>query len=162
MEFNDDCPLSPAAVGGHLVRLVADRDGPALAQAVSQVSLIPGARTDRPKYEDVLAWLMDAIVEVVEARLGPAPPGETFVLAVRHTDGHEPDPAELPASGQWVLRAAAAFLGDAPAEAERQLAEAGRELDPLRRAETLTDTLVWLDFLLDVELPDPPDVPTSA
>jgi hypothetical protein len=162
MEFSADHPLSPAAVGGHLVRLVGERDGAALAHEVSLVSLIPGAQTDRPKYEDVLAWVMDAIVEVVRARLGPAPPGETFVLAVRHTDGHEPDPAGLPASGQWVLRTAAAFLGDAPAEAERQLAEAGRELDPLRRAETLTDALIWLDFLLDVDLPDPPDVPTGA
>ena len=162
MEFSANRPLNPAAVGGHLVRLVGDRDGPALAHAVSQVSLLPGADTERPKYEDVLAWVMDAIVEVVEARLGPAHPRETFVLAVRHRDGHEPDPAELPASGQWVLRTAAAFLADAPAEAQRQLAEAGRELDPLRRAETLTDALIWLDFLLDVDLPDPPDVPTGV
>ncbi|MFD7010679.1 hypothetical protein [Rhodococcus jostii] len=147
-------------MGGYLVRLVGDRDGATLAHEVSLVSLIPGADTDRPRYEDVLAWVMGAIVEVVEARLGAAPPGETFVLEVRRTDGCELVSGELPASGAWVLRTAAAFLADAPAEAEYQLAQAARQLDPLRRAETLADALIWLDFLLDVDLPDPPDVPT--
>ncbi|MEN0136647.1 MAG: hypothetical protein AAGC80_15950 [Rhodococcus sp. (in: high G+C Gram-positive bacteria)] len=159
MEFSDDRPLSPAVVGGHLVRLVGDRDGAALAHEVSLVSRAPGVN-NQPRYEDVLAWVMEAIVEVVQARVGAAAPGETFVLSVRRTDGREVASGELPASGEWVLRTAAAFLADAPAEAERQLAAAGRQLDPLRRAETLADALVWLDFLLDVDLPDPPDFPT--
>jgi hypothetical protein len=159
MDASADRPLSPAAVGGHLVRLVGDRDGAALAHEISTVALVPGTDTDRPQYEDVLAWVMEAIVEVVEARVGATPPGERCVLDVRRTDGREVTP-ERPASAEWVLRTAAAFLADAPAEATRQLAQAGRELDPLRRAQTLTDALIWLDVLLDVDLPAPPDVPT--
>ncbi|MDH6291921.1 hypothetical protein M2275_006860 [Rhodococcus opacus] len=26
---------------------------------------------------------------------------------------------------------------------------------------TLADAVIWLDFLLDIDLPDPPDVPTE-
>jgi hypothetical protein len=161
MAFGADRPLGPAAVGGHLVQLVGDRDGAALAHEVSLLSLTPGSGTDRPRYEDVLAWVMESIAEVVQARLGPAPPGESFVLEIRRTDGRELTSGELPASGEWVLRTAAAFLADEPADAAYQLAEAGDELDPVRRAETLADAVIWLDFLLDVDLPDPPDVPTG-
>ncbi|MGV9870457.1 hypothetical protein [Rhodococcus koreensis] len=39
-----------------------------------------------------------------------------------------------------------------------RLAAAGREPDLLRRAALLADALMWLDFLLDVDVPDPPDV----
>ena len=60
-----------------------------------------------------------------------------------------------------MLRTAAALLADAPAEAAYQLAEAGGESDPLRRAEIFADAVIWLDFLLDIDLPDPPDVPTG-
>ncbi|MFC9549929.1 hypothetical protein ACFTWF_03675 [Rhodococcus sp. NPDC056960] len=153
-------PISPAALGGRLTWLIGERDSAALAHEVSAVSLEPRPDSGRPRYEDVLAWVMESIVEVVEARLGAAPPGETFLLEVRRTDGGAVTAAELPASGEWVLRTAAAFLADDPAAGRHQLAVAARQLEPLRRAETLTDALIWLDFLLDVDLPDPPDVPT--
>ena len=53
-------------------------------------------------YGEVLAWVVDAIVDVIIARLGAAGPGERFILE-----------------------------------------------------------LIWLDFLLVVDLPDPPDVITA-
>jgi len=43
----------------------------------------------------------------------------------------------------------------------RGFSPAERQPDPLRRPEGLADALLWLDFLLDVDMPDPPDVPTA-
>jgi len=44
---------------------------------------------------------------------------------------------------------------------ERSLTAAEREFDVTMRAETLADALIWLDFVLGVDLPDPPDVTTE-
>jgi len=43
----------------------------------------------------------------------------------------------------------------------RRFSPSERQPDPLRRPEGLADALLWLDFLLDVDMPDPPDVPTA-
>ena len=54
-----------------------------------------------------------------------------------------------------------AFSPRTLAEGHLQLAAAERQPDPLRRPEVLADALLWLDFFLDVDVPDPPDVPTT-
>jgi hypothetical protein len=105
--------------------------------------------------------VVDAIVEVVVARLGSVAPGETFVLEVRGADGSSVDLRNLPASGEWIVGTVSAFLAENLAEGQLQLEAAERQPDPLRRAEVLADALLWLDFLLDVDMPDPPDVPTA-
>jgi hypothetical protein len=130
-------------MGGRLTWLIGERDSAALAHEVSAVSLEPRPDSGRPRYEDVPAWVMESIIEVVEARLGAAPPGETFLLEVRRTDGGAVTAAELPASGEWMLRNAAAFLADDPVAGRHQLAVAARQLEPLRRAETLTTPPGW-------------------
>jgi len=44
---------------------------------------------------------------------------------------------------------------------ERSLTAAEQQFDLTMRAETLADALIWLDFVLGVDLPDPPDVTTA-
>ncbi|MFC9553963.1 hypothetical protein ACFTWF_24270 [Rhodococcus sp. NPDC056960] len=112
----------------------------------------------RPEYGDVLAWVVDAIVGVVTARLGAAVAKERLLLDLRFT-GRQ-DVEALPASERWVLRTVAAFLAEDYVEAERSLIAARHRFDMTLRAETLADALIWLDFMLDVDLPDPPDVTT--
>jgi hypothetical protein len=102
--------------------------------------------------------VIEAIGQVVEARLGPVPPGEEFELEVRRKNGGEVDPADLPKSRDWVLGTAEALLSENSAAGRERLAAAGRHPDPLRRATLLADELIWLDFLLDVDAPDPPDM----
>ncbi|MGW4338061.1 hypothetical protein ACWEK5_35435 [Rhodococcus koreensis] len=38
---------------------------------------------------------------------------------------------------------------------------AAEQFDITLRAEILADALIWLDFVLDVDLPDPPDMATA-
>ncbi|EID79154.1 MULTISPECIES: hypothetical protein [Rhodococcus] len=97
---------------------------------------------------------------VVIARLGAAGPGERFILDLRFTDGGYVDVDNLPASARWVLRTVSAFLVEDHAEVERSLT-AAEQFDLTMRAEAPADALIWLDFLLDVDLPDPPDLTTA-
>ncbi|RZL82628.1 MAG: hypothetical protein EOP32_10810 [Rhodococcus sp. (in: high G+C Gram-positive bacteria)] len=162
MGSNADRPTSPAAaLGGRLVQLVGDHDAARFSREVSRVCVEPHLTEGRPEYGDVLAWVVDAIVDVVNARLGAAGPGERFILDLRFTDGAPVDVDDLPESERWVLRTVAAFLAEEVAEGEQLLAAAEHRFDLAMRAETLTDALIWLDFILDVDLPDPPDVITA-
>jgi hypothetical protein len=151
-------PVDAAVIGGRLVELVGDRDSATLSHALSAMGCNPHPGSGHPDYEQVLAWVIEAIAEVIVARLGPAPSGQEFAVDVHRTDGGVVDPAELPQSGDWVLRTAGAFLADDPEAGAERLAAAGRELDPVQRATLLADALIWLDFLLDVDAPDPPDL----
>lgn len=38
---------------------------------------------------------------------------------------------------------------------------AGEQFDLTLQVEALADAIIWLDFVLDVDLPDPPDVVTA-
>lgn len=162
MGSNADRPTSSAAaaVGGRLMRLAGDRDAARFSDEISRVCAEPRAAGDGPEYGDVLAWVVDAIVGVVVARLGAAGPGERFILDLRFTDGGPVDVDALSASERWVLRTVSAFLAEDLAEVRRAMAAAG-QFDVTMRAQTLADALIWLDFVLDVDLPDPPDVTTA-
>ena len=151
-------PLDAAVIGGRLVALVADRDGATLSHALSAMAFNPLPGYGYPDYEQVLTWVIEAIAQVVEARLGPVSPAEEFELEVRRKNGGEVDPADLPKSRDWVLGTAEALLSENSAAGRERLAAAGRHPDPLRRATLLADELIWLDFLLDVDAPDPPDM----
>ncbi|MFC9835464.1 hypothetical protein ACFVKB_16780 [Rhodococcus sp. NPDC127530] len=151
---------SAAALGGRLVQLVGDRDAARVSCEISRLCAEPHPVGGRPVYGDVLAWVVDAIVGVVSARLGAAGPGERFILDLRFTDGRYVDVDALPASARWVLRTVSAFLAEDVAEGERSLT-AAEQFDLTMRAETLADAIIWLDFVLDVDLPDPPDVTTA-
>ena len=150
-----------AALGGRLMQMVGDRDAARFSFEISQVCAEPHPAGQRPAYGDVLSWVVDAIVGVVIARLGAAGPGERFILDLRFTDGGYVDVDTLPASARWVLRTVSAVLAEDHAEVERSLTAAEREFDVTMRAETLADALIWLDFVLGVDLPDPPDVTTE-
>ncbi|MDV7087058.1 hypothetical protein GXW84_32225 [Rhodococcus sp. IEGM 248] len=162
MGSNAGRPTSPtaAALGGRLMQLVGDRDAAQFSFEISRVCAEPHPDGERPKYGEVLAWVVDAIVGVVIARLGAAGPGERFILDLRFTDGGYVDVDALPASARWVLRTVSAFLAEDHAEVERSLT-AEQQFDLTMRAETLADALIWLDFVLGVDLPDPPDVTTA-
>ncbi|MDF3312610.1 hypothetical protein P3H15_47575 [Rhodococcus sp. T2V] len=108
---------------------------------------------------DVLARVVEATIGVIIARLGTAGPEETSILDVRYTDGRYVDGDALPASERWVPRTVSAFLAEDPAKGERSLT-AAEQFDTTLRAEILADALIWLDFVLDVDLPDRPDVTT--
>ncbi|MBA8961286.1 MULTISPECIES: hypothetical protein [Rhodococcus] len=163
MGSNAGHPTSPtaAALGGRLMQLVGDRDAARFSFEISRVCAEPHPDGERPKYGDVLAWVVDAIVGVVIARLGAAGPGERFILDLRFADGGYVDVDALPASARWVLRTVSAVLAEDHAEVERSLTAAERQFDLTMRAETLADALIWLDFVLGVDLPDPPDVTTA-
>jgi hypothetical protein len=60
-----------------------------------------------------------------------------------------------------VLRTVSAFLAEDHEEVQRSLTAAEQQFDLTMRAETLADALIWLDFVLEVDLPDPPDVTTT-
>ncbi|MFC0449415.1 hypothetical protein [Rhodococcus jostii] len=143
------------------MHLVGDHDAARFSREVSRVCAEPHLTEGRPGYGDVLAWVVDAIVDVLTARLGAAGPGERFILDLRFTDGAPVVVDDLPESERWVLRTVAAFLAEEGAEGERLLASAEHRFDLTMRAETLTAALIWLDFILDVDLPDPPDVITA-
>nr|WP_271209093.1 hypothetical protein [Rhodococcus wratislaviensis] len=151
-------PVDAAVIGGRLVALVGDRDSAMLAHALSAMAFNAHPGGGHADYEQVLAWVIEAIGEVIVARLGPAPSGQEFAVDVHRTGGGVVDPAELPQSGDWVLRTAGALLADDPEAGKERLAAAGLELDPVQRAALLADALIWLDFLLDVDAPDPPDL----
>jgi hypothetical protein len=142
-----------------MLHLIGVRDGARFSREITRHSL-EHPTDERPAYRDVLAWVIDAIVGVITARLGTADPGQTFILAVHSPGGDDIDVDDLPASGRRVLRTVAAFLAEDPAQGHRSLTATAQQTDPTTRAETLADALIWLDFLLDVDLPDPPDVPT--
>lgn len=142
------------------MQLAGDRDAAGFSGEISRVCAEPHALGDLPAYGDVLAWVVDAIVGVVTARLGAAGPGEKFILDLRFTDGGFVDVDTLSASERWVLRTVSAFLAEDLAEVQRSMVAADR-FDVTMRAETLADALIWLDFVLDVDLPDPPDVTTA-
>ena len=93
---------SAAALGGRLIQLAGDRHTARFSCEVSRVCAEPHPTDGGSDYGEVLAWVVDAIVDVIIARLGAAGPGERFILE-----------------------------------------------------------LIWLDFLLVVDLPDPPDVITA-
>ncbi|EHI39200.1 hypothetical protein OPAG_02055 [Rhodococcus opacus PD630] len=163
MGSNAGRPTSPtaAALGGRLMQLVGDRDAAQFSFEISRVCAEPHPDGERPQYGEVLAWVVDAIVGVVIARLGAAGPGERFILDLRFTDGGYVDVDALPASARWVLRTVSAFLAEDHAEVERSLTAAEQQFGLTMRAETLADALIWLDFVLGVDLPDPPDVTTA-
>ncbi|MFC9837413.1 hypothetical protein ACFVKB_26925 [Rhodococcus sp. NPDC127530] len=152
---------SAAALGGRLVQLVDDRDAARFSCEVSQLCTERHPVGGRPEFGDVLAWVVDAIVGVIIARLGAAGPGERFILDLRFTDGRYVDVDNLPASARWVLRTVSAFFAEDHAEVEWSLTAAEQQFDLTMRAETLADAIIWLDFVLDVDLPDPPDVSTA-
>ncbi|WP_256973561.1 hypothetical protein [Rhodococcus sp. NCIMB 12038] len=52
-----------------------------------------------------------------------------------------------------------AFLSEDRAKGQRSLS-AAEQFTKTAWAETLADALVWLDLVLDVDLPDPPDFVT--
>ena len=142
------------------MQLVGDRDAAQFSGEVSRVcaELHPPGR--RPVYGDVLAWVVDATAGVIIARLGGAGPEQTLILDVRFADGRYVDGDDgdaLPASERWVLRTVSAFLAEDVVEGERSLT-AAEQFDIALRAEILADALIWLDFVLDVDLPDPPDM----
>ncbi|MDF3312437.1 hypothetical protein P3H15_46665 [Rhodococcus sp. T2V] len=56
-----------------------------------------------------------------------------------------------------MLRTVPAFLAEDVVAGERSLT-AAEQFDIALRAEILADALIWLDFVLDVDLPDPPDM----
>jgi hypothetical protein len=152
---------SAAAFSVRLVQLAGDRDAARFSCEVSQLCAERHSTGGRPEYVDVLAWVVDAIVGVIIARLGAAGPGERFILDLRFTDGRYVDVDNLPASERWVLRTVSAYLAEDHAEVEWSLTAAEHQFDLTMRAETLADALIWLDFLLDVDLPDPPDLTTT-
>ncbi|PBC39989.1 hypothetical protein CJ179_33185 [Rhodococcus sp. ACS1] len=153
-------PARRPQLSGRLVQLAGDRDAARFSCEVSRVCA--AHPTDgRSEYGEVLAWVVDAIVDVIIARLGPAGRGERFILDLRFIDGGYADVDDLPESGRWVLRTVSALLGGDLANEVRSLTAAEQQFDITMRAETLADALIWLDFLLDVDLPDPPDVITT-
>ncbi|MDF3312023.1 hypothetical protein P3H15_44415 [Rhodococcus sp. T2V] len=158
MASESEQPVDAAVIGGRLVALVADRDTATLSHALSAMAFNPHPGSGYPDYEQVLEWAIQAITDVVVARLGPAPPGQEFALAIHRRNGDEIDPAHLPQSRDWVLRTAGMFLADDPEARRERLEAAGRHPDPVQRATLLADALIWLDFLLDADAPDPPDL----
>jgi hypothetical protein len=76
------------------------------------------------------------------------------------TGGGYVDIDTLPAADRWVLRTVSALLAEERAEGQRSLS-AAEQFSQTVQAETLADALVWLDFVLDVDLPDPPDFATA-
>lgn len=153
-------PVDAAVIGGRLVALVADRDSATLTHALSAMAFNPRPGRGHPDYEQVLTWVIESIAEVVVARLGPVPPGQDFGLDVHRKNGGEVDPATIPKSRDWVLGTVGALLSENGDAGRERLAVAGREPDPVQRATLLADSLIWLDFLLDVAAPDPPDLVT--
>ncbi|TQC45740.1 hypothetical protein EEB14_29830 [Rhodococcus sp. WS4] len=151
-------PVDAAIIGGRLVTLVANRDSATLSHALSAIAFNPHPGCGHPDYEQVLTWVIEAIAEVIVARLGPAPPEQRFALNVHRKNGDEFDPAALPQSRDWVLRTAGTFLADDPEAGAERVAAAARHPDPVQRATLLADALIWLDFLLDADAPDPPDL----
>ncbi|MFE7416207.1 hypothetical protein [Rhodococcus sp. NPDC057529] len=83
-----------------------------------------------------------------------------MILDVRFAEGRYDDGDALPPSERWVLRTVSAFLAEDLVEGERSLT-AAEQFDITLRAEILADALIWLDFVLDVDLPDPPDFTTA-
>ncbi|MGV9870524.1 hypothetical protein [Rhodococcus koreensis] len=150
---------SPAATfGGRLLQLVGDRDAARFSREISRVCAELHPTGGRPVYGDVLAWVVDATVGVIIARLGGAGPEETLILDVRFTDGRRYVAGEaLSVSERWVLRTVSAFLAEDVVAGEKSLT-AAEQFDITLRAEILADALIWLDFVLDVDLPDPPDM----
>ncbi|QHE72869.1 hypothetical protein GFS60_06518 (plasmid) [Rhodococcus sp. WAY2] len=143
------------------MQLVGDRDAARFSREISEVCVEPHPTNGRPAYRDVLTWVVDAIVGVIIARLGAAGPGEELILQLRFTDGGGyVDVEALPASERWVLRTVSAFVAEDLTEGKRLLT-AAEQFDITLRAETLADAIIWLDFVLDVDLPDPPDITTT-
>jgi hypothetical protein len=163
MESNVGGPAAPAAatLGGQLIQLVDVRDDARFSREVTRICTERTTK-DRPDYHDVLAWVIDAIVCVIIARLGATNPDQTYVLDIRSPDDTHFGFDDLPDSERFVLRTLFAFLADDPTYGHNQLTDAAHQTDPATRAETLANALIWLDFLLDVELPDPPDVPPHS
>ncbi|MFE5703656.1 hypothetical protein, partial [Rhodococcus koreensis] len=140
-----------------LLQLVGDRNAAGFSCEISRVCAELHPTGGRPVYGDVLAWVVDATAGVIVARLGAAGPDESLILDVRFTDGRYVDGDVLPASERWVLRTVSALLAEDVVEGERSLT-AAEQFDIALRAEILADALIWLDFVLDVDLPDPPDM----
>lgn len=69
------------------MQLVGDRDAARFSCEISAVCADPHPTNGRPAYRDVLAWVVDAIVGVLIARLGAAGPGEKFILEFRSPGG---------------------------------------------------------------------------
>ncbi|MDF3312013.1 hypothetical protein P3H15_44365 [Rhodococcus sp. T2V] len=93
----------------------------------------PHPGSGHPDYEQVLEWVVQAITDVVVARLGSAPPGQQFTLAIHRRNGDEVDPAHLPKSRDWVLRTAGMFPADDPESGRERLEAARRHPDPVQR-----------------------------
>ncbi|MFE7423688.1 hypothetical protein [Rhodococcus sp. NPDC057529] len=135
-----------------------DRDAARFSREVSRVCADLHPTVGRPVYGDVLAWVVDATVGVIIARLGATGPEQTLILDVRFTDGRRYVHGDaLPASERWVLGTVSAFLAEDVVEGEKSLT-AAEQFDITLRAEILADALIWLDFVLDVDLPHPPDM----
>ncbi|MDF3306832.1 hypothetical protein P3H15_17560 [Rhodococcus sp. T2V] len=149
---------SPAAtLGGRLLQLVGDRDTARFSREISRVCTELHPPGGRPVNGDVLAWVVDATAGVIVARLGAAGPEETLILDVRFADGRYVAGEALPVSERWVLGTVSAFLAEDVVAGEKSLT-AAEQCDITLRAEILADALIWLDFVLDVDLPDPPDM----
>jgi hypothetical protein len=158
MESEAQRPVDAAVIGGRLVALVADRDSATLSHALSAMAFNPRPSYGYPDYEQVLTWVIESLAEVVVARLGPVPPGQEFGLDVHRKNGGEVNPATIPKSRDWVLGTVGALLSENVVAGRERLVAAGSEPDPVQRATLLADALIWLDFLLDVDAPDPPDM----
>jgi hypothetical protein len=131
--------VDAAVIGGRLMALVADRDSAALSDALSAMACNPRPGGGYPDYEQVLAWVIEAIADVIVARLGTVGPGQEFALDIRRKNGDEVDPTELPESDDWVLSTAGALLSENTDAGKERLAAAGRQPDLLRRVTLLTD-----------------------
>ncbi|UNN05039.1 hypothetical protein [Rhodococcus opacus] len=131
---------SAATVGGRLIQLVGDRDAARFSCEVTRVCAEPHPGRGGPGYGQVLAWVVDAIVGVVVARLGAAGPEERFMLDIHYTGGSDTDVDALPAADRWVLKTVSAlFAEDLPAGSG--LLTAAEHFDITLRAETLAAAL---------------------
>ena len=147
-----------ARLAGHLLTLLGDREVEALSAELS-----PLVQTTEPVrralYGGVLTWLVTALADVVVARLGTPDEGESYVLEVRTTAGRHLGVGDLPARQGRVQRSVLALLAGDRCAARTQLAAAEREPDPGRRAAALVEALVWLDAVLNTDMPAFPDPP---
>ncbi|EID79858.1 MULTISPECIES: hypothetical protein [Rhodococcus] len=147
-----------ARLAGHLLTLLGDRDIAALSAELSPlVHSTDPAR--RGLYGGVLSWLVTALADVVVARLGTRDDDESYLLEMHTTAGRTLGIGDLPTRDGRVQRSVLALLAGDRAAARTQLAAAEKEPEPVLRARTLVEALVWLDAVLNTDMPVFPDPP---